>query len=120
MRFLLHVLAMITGLFFVSTALQAQDAEIINVEKKKPATGVVAIGDPKEIFLVEEKKDKEKDSEGEIGEDPKTMTEFLGYLRNDLKLVGRELSGLKDELMKLEKHTFNDTDFIPPKRPDWR
>ncbi len=120
MRFLLLVLAVIQFLFLPVTTPYAKERGSESVDKNIAQYGTAVIGDPKEIFLVKKKTEKENISQIGKRKDPATMSEFLAYLKKDFKQAGKELSDLKIELEKQKRHTFHDPDFIPPKRPDWR
>lgn len=119
MRFLLFALILTQFLFLPAATLHADEANTEGVDKDATQYSVVAIGDPKEIFLTMKPKNQKTSKTGKRKE-PETISEFLAYLKNDFKQVGKELSGIKNELAQQKRHTFRDPDFTPPKRPDWR
>ncbi|WP_136810444.1 hypothetical protein [Desulfosediminicola flagellatus] len=86
-------------------------------------SGKVRIGDPKELFLTERAGKEALKAQQERGE-PQNIDEFLVMLKKDFGQIGGALKeferDLKAEIIKQNRNTFSDPDFIQPERPDWR
>ena len=79
---------------------------------------LILIGDLKEVFVVVEPKREITASDKKS--EPKNMKDFFSIIKKDLSQAGNKLDKFSKELSGKQRHTFQDPEFTPPQRPDWR
>ncbi len=80
----------------------------------------VEIGDPKELFLTKRPYQSSGKAENNKRDEPKNFDEFLVLLKRDFGQFSKDLKKMKKEMEKQKRHSYHDSDFTPPVRPDWR
>jgi hypothetical protein len=90
-----------------------------SVEKTSPPPPpLVLIGDLREVFVGAEP--IPEITAHNKKNDPKNMSEFFSIIKKDLGQAGNKLDKFSKELSGKRRPTFQDPEFTPPKRPDWR
>ena len=79
----------------------------------------IEIGNPQEIFL-RDIPDKYKAEYIHDRKDPTSFAEFSEYFKKDYAIFKQNLSTLDEDLKDDVHKGFEDPDFVPPERPDWR
>ncbi len=80
----------------------------------------VSLGDPKELFLKKPPPVKDDPDAPKKRARPSSLDDLWHNLKADFSHIGKDIEKATNELSTLKKHTFDDPDFTPPPRPDWR
>ncbi len=82
-------------------------------------SSAIEIGNPEEIFL-RDIPEKYKTTYLKDRKDPTSFAEFSEYFKHDFEIAKENFKSLPEDLKKDMHKGFQDPDFVPPLRPEYR